>query len=476
MQTVLDILMLPYKGLAALVRWFASISAAARIACIVALFQFVVVFLAVVLVLAAGERAVLQSWWSPGKVLALLMLLVVVPALVYQAARLWLEHQGGRWADITAAWAAAAAELARQQVRFDEAPLFVVLGGDGGPAERSLLADASPPLVVEGAPAGGGPLHIYASREAIYVCLSGVGQTGVVAARMRAAQGIDAELPAGDAPADEAASAVGTAPRGGLQRSALEREEATDRLRLACELLQAVREPLAPINGIIALMPLAIDRDADADAVVLGQAVGEDLATLTLELGIRAPVTIVAAGLEQDSAMPDLVSRLEAAQRLEASGTAFPPGIVPGVELLKVAAANAGGPLTDRIAEMLLDPRRIDQQPANRHLLAMLCRVRLHVAEQASRVLEQAFTADLHGHNIPMLAGCYLAALGSKADRRLFTRGLLDRVVNLQGELDWTDDCLSRNGWATRIARSLFAMVAAMVLAIAAIVWWKIVR
>jgi len=476
MQTLLHILTLPYTGLAALVRWFASGSAAARIASIVALFQFVVVFLAVLLVLAAGERAVLQSWWSPGKILALLMLLVVVPALVYQAARLWLEHHAGRWADITATWAAASAELARQQIRFDEAPLFVVLGGDGGAAERSLLADASPPLVVEGAPAGGGPLHLYASREAIYICFSGVGQTAAIAARMRAAQAIDAEPAAGDAPADEGATAAVPEPRGGLQRSALEREEATDRLRLACELLQAVREPLAPINGIIVLMPLAIDRGVDAHAVVLGQAIGEDLATLTLELGIRVPVTMVAAGLEQDPAIQDLVSRLEPAERLEVSGTAFPPGIVPGVEQLKVAAVNTGGPLTDRIAEMLLDPRRIDHQPANRQLLAMLCRMRLHVVEQVVRVLEQAFAADLHGQDRPMLAGCYLAALGSKADRRLFTRGLLDRVVNLQGELDWTDDCLSRNVWATRIARSLFGMVAVMAVAIAAIVWLKTVR
>lgn len=476
MQTVLDILMLPIKGFAALVRWFASVSAAARIACIVALFQFVVVLLAVLLVLVAGERAVLQSWWSPGKIVALLLLLVVVPALVYQAARLWLEHQGGRWGDITAAWAAASAELARQQIRFDQAPLFVVLGGDGSAAERSLLADASPALVVEGAPAGGGPLHIYASREAIYLCFSGVGQTAVVAARMRATQGIDAEPPTGDALADTSASAAAPEPRGGLQRSALDREEATDRLGLACKLLQAVRQPLAPLNGIIVITPLVIERVADADAIVLGQAIGEDLATLTLELGIRSPVTVVAAGLEQDPALPDLVSRLEPTERLEVSGTAFPPGIVPGFDLLKVAAANACGALTDRVAEMLLDPRRIDQQPALRHLLAMLCRVRLHMVEQISRVLEQAFATELHGENVPMLAGCYLAALGSKADRRLFTRGLLERVVNLQGELDWTNDCLSRNEWATRIARGLFAMVAAMVLAIGAIVWWKLAR
>lgn len=476
MQTLLGILMLPYTGLAALVRWFASLSAAARIACIVAIFQSVVVFLAVALVLAAGERAVLQAWWSPGKILALLMLLVVVPALVHQAARLWLERHGGRWADITAAWAAAVAEMARQQIRFDEAPLFVVLGSDGDSAERSLFADASPPLVVEGAPAGGGPLHIHASREAIYVCFSGIGQTAVVASRLRAAQGGDGRPPTADGPADEGGPAGVPEPRRGLQRSAVEREEATDRLRLACELLQAVREPLAPINGVVVIMPLAIDRGADADAVVLGQAIGEDLAALTLELGIRAPVTMVAAGLEQDPAIPDLVSRLEPEQRLEVSGTAIPPGVFPGVELLKAAAANSGGLLTDRIADLLLDPRRLGQQPAHRHLLALLCRVRLHMAEQMSRVLEQAFATDLHGRNTPLLAGCYLAALGPKADRRLFTRGLLERVVNLQGELDWTDDRLGRNGWATRIARGLFAISALMVVAIAAIVWWKALR
>ena len=476
MQTVLEILMLPFTRLAAVFRWFASLSAAARIAWIVAVFQFAVVFLAVVLVLAAGEQSVLQSWWSPGKILALLTLLVVVPALVYQAARLWLEHQGGRWADITAAWVAASAELGRQQIRFDDAPLFLVLGGDGGSADRSLLADANPPLVVERAPAGGGPIHVHASREAIYVCLSGAGQTAVIAARMRAARAADTEPPPGDAPVDGAAPAAAPEHPGGLQRSALEREEASDRLRLACELLRAAREPLAPINGIIVMAQMAIDRDADADAVAIGQAIGEDLVTLTQELGIRAPVTMVAAGLEQDPALPDLVSRLDPACRLEASGTAFPPGLVAGVELLKTAAVNTSGPLIDRIADLLLDTRRIDQQPANRHLLAMLCRLRVHVAEQMSLVLQQAFAVDLHGRSVPMLAGCYLAALGPKADRRLFTRGLLDRAVNLQGELDWTDDCLRRNGWATRIARGLFVMVALTALAIAAIVWWKIMR
>jgi hypothetical protein len=136
----------------------------------------------------------------------------------------------------------------------------------------------------------------------------------------------------------------------------------------------------------------------------------------------------------------------------------------------------------DMLAELLLDPRRIADQPANRHLLAMLGRLRLHVGTQLARLLPQAFSpelhrgADGHGGGLPLLAGCYVVSLSAASGRRAFVRGMLEAVVQVQGELDWTNDCLSRNGWATRIARGLFAMVAAMVLAIVAIVWWKLAR
>ena len=157
MQSLLKILLLPFTTIAAAMRGFGRASVATRIAWIVALFQFVVVALAVGVVLGAGDRAVLQSWWSPGKAAALLLLVVLVPLLVYQAARLWLEHQGGRWPDIAAAWSAAGDELGRQQISLTDSPLFLVLGSDGGELERALLAESSAPLLVQQSPAGGGP-------------------------------------------------------------------------------------------------------------------------------------------------------------------------------------------------------------------------------------------------------------------------------------------------------------------------------
>ena len=499
MQSLLTILLLPFTATAAAVRWFGRASVAARIAWIVALFQFVVVALAATVVLGAGDRAVLQSWWSPGKALALVLLLVLVPLLVYQAARLWLEHQGGRWPDIAAAWSAAGDELGRQQISLTDSPLFLVLGSDGGELERALLTESSAPLLVQQSPAGGGPLHVFASREAIFVCFSGAGQTAVTAASIRSsladgdhpssgplaganpeavADHAAAELQSGAVPVDARPATRSSPP----SRSAKERRDAADRLEFACDQLRQARVPLASINGVIVLLTLQVNSPADADAVRLGQAVGEDLATITKVLGVRAPVTFVAGVLQDDPAIDDLLPRLDAGKRAAAFGQPFPVGLPPTAEHLHALAFNATGSLNDRLGELLLDSRRIAQQPANRHLLAMLGRMRLHVSTQIARVLQQAFSADLHGGTdgrrgvLPLLAGCYVASISGDASRRAFGRGLLDRVVQLQGELDWTDESLRAEAWAARTSRLLFGAAAVMVVAMVAIIWWRLSR
>ncbi len=493
MQLLLNILLLPITSTSAAVRWFAKTSVAARIAWIVALFQFVVVVLAAIVVFGMGDRAVLQSWWSPGKALALVLLLMLVPLLVYQAARLWLEHQGGRWPDIAAAWSAAITELSRQQISFTESPLFLVLGSDGGELERALFAELPTPLVVQQSPAGGGPIHVFASRDAIFVCFSGAGQTAVAATAVRSAMADGVRSVTGpEAVVDQAGAAQEAdavegngwhaAPSGPPPRSGKQSREAGDRLAFACDQLRQARIPLAAINGVVVLLPLQMDHAADAETASLGQAVGEDLATITRVLGMRAPVTLVAGVLQDDPAIEDLLTRLDPGKRAAACGQSFPLGLPPTPEHLHALAFNATGSLNDRLAELLLDPRRITQQPANRHLLALLGRLRLHVSTQIARVLQQAFSRDLHGGVdgrrgvLPLLAGCYVASISGNASRRAYVRGLLDRVSQMQGELDWTDESLRAEAWAARMARVLFAAAAVMVAAIVVIVWWKVSR
>jgi hypothetical protein len=362
-----------------------------------------------------------------------------------------------------------------------------------------VFAETSTPLVVEQSPAGGGPLHIFASRDAIFVCFSGAGQTALAAASFRAAVAGDVQagntapaVAGSDAVADQATGERGAGDFAGggrlaapiklPPRSAKERREATDRLEFACDQLRQARMPLAAINGCVVLLPLQVNRAADADATSLGQAVGEDLATMTRVLGVRAPVTLLAGVLQDDPAIDDLLTRLDAGRRTAACGQPFPPGLPPTPEHLHALAINATGSLNDRLAELLLDPRRIGEQPANRHLLAMLGRMRLNIGTQIARVLEQAFSPDLHGGVdgrrglMPLLAGCYVASISGAASRRAFVRGLLDRVVQLQGELDWTDESLRAEAWAGRMSRVLFAAAAVMVTAIVAIVWWRVSR
>jgi hypothetical protein len=493
MQRVLNILLLPVTATVAAVRWFGNASVAARIAWIVALFQVVVVVLALVVVLSTRDRAIIQSWWSPGKGLVLLLLMALVPLLVYRAARLWLERQDGRWPDIAAAWETAIAELGRQQVFLAESPLFLVLGSDGGDFERALFAEMSPALVVEQSPLGGGPLHVFASHDAVFVCCSGTGQTSVVAAAVRSAIADEGHaIAGGKAIADHAAvgqeseavvAAVQTASQRRLPlRSASERREASDRLAYACEQVRQARIPLAAINGVVVLLPVQVNHAAEADATSIGQAVSEDLATVTRVLGVRAPVTFVAGVLQDDPAIDELMSRLDASSRSAACGQPFPPGLPPTPEHLQALALNAIGSLNDRLANLLLDPRRIAQDVANRQLLALLLRLRLHVSTQVHRVLQQTFTPELPVNVdgrpgvLPLLAGCYLASISPNANRRAFVQGLLDRVVHLQGELDWTDESLRAEAWARRTSRVLFALAAAFVVAILAIVWWKATR
>jgi hypothetical protein len=69
-----------------------------------------------------------------------------------------------------------------------------------------------------------------------------------------------------------------------------------------------------------------------------------------------------------------------------------------------------------------------------------------------------------------------VASLSGTASRRAFVRGLLDRVVQMQGELDWTDESLRAEAWAGRMSRVLFAAAAVMIATIVAIVWWRVSR
>ncbi len=262
-------------------------SVAARWALATVVLQATLVVLAAVVAVMAGDRAVIQLWWSPWKALVLLGLLVVVPGLVYQSVRLWTHHGDSSIADLVAALRGIDATLDRLGVRLMDRPLFLVIGTDGGPEEKSFLEHDRPSLLVSSAPGPGGPLHVYATDQAIYLCLSDCGQLGEVNRSVRTAPRVAGATEAEPQAVSSRTASVQTRTREQQQRGA-------ERLQWLCDQLVRRRFPLVPINGLIALLPLATSQRLEAESIELGLSLGEDLATLIESLGARFPVLILA--------------------------------------------------------------------------------------------------------------------------------------------------------------------------------------
>lgn len=467
MKSILGLILAPFQGVAALTRSFAKASFAMRLAVVTALFLTVVFVLATAAMLFAGEWALLQLWWSPTKIIVFLLLLVLAPLLVYQTVRLWSDSHVSRWPDIAQAWGAIGRDLERQGLRIAETPLFLVFGVAGPEREGAMFAEMKPPSLLAGSPGSGGPLHAYASADAIYLVVGDVGRACGVAR--------------GAADLQERALSRTVATKA--------RRDATDRLTALCRIIAREREPVVAVNGVLIAVPLDLTvspRTGASEETHFGYAIAADLRTMAREFGLRMPVTFLGLGLENDPAAEEFFAILAGQQkprvnadktvsqptgREDARGTAFPPGLVPSKELLVAVAANAVGPLVDDIGEMLLDLTRTADAASNRRLLTLLLRLRLRGADQLKEVLEQVFLSSTETDDAPLLAGCYVAALSADTKRTGFVSGVLDRVAEHQADLQWTSARRQADNRASSIALVLFGLSLLCVLAACLVIW-----
>jgi len=467
---LLQIFTAPPAAAARLGRWFLGLSLAARIAVAVALFQAFLVTLAVAVILLAGGIPIFQAWWTPGKFTALLLLMLAVPALVLLAARLWLHHDVAKWPDIDNAWEGARVELDRQAIDIRTTPLFLVVGLDGRDDEQTLMNSVPGTLLVKWAPAGSAPLHAYASAEAVFVCLSGIGATCALLNGGGRAAGTDA--PAGDGAEAPAADTWrgDTAPRHRLDVGA--EQEAAERLRTLCEWLEAARQPVAAINGVVVAVPFG--HEAPAETAALGAAVNTDLQTIFGTVGMRAPVTIVWRGLEGLPGFRELLSTIPAPQRQAALGTAWPVGLpVTHTQAHDLAVATCGA-LIDKVSDHLLLPQSLQQPAVNRSLIELGCRLRLTGGTAMATLLERVVALADPTTGPPPVAGSYFVAASSGSAPDCFVRGMLDRVVGVQGELEWNRRRLVNDRNCQVLGRLLGAVDVALVIGTIGVIWWRL--
>ncbi|MFM8827188.1 MAG: hypothetical protein ACKOFT_08940, partial [Actinomycetota bacterium] len=151
----------------------------------------------------------------------------------------------------------------------------------------------------------------------------------------------------------------------------------------------------------------------------------------------------------------------------------FSPGLLATPEDLAALAVNASGRFTDIIGELVAEPRAVSRPAANRSMLRLMCRMRTAGVDAITSYLQKAvdFVADAAP---PLLAGCFVMAPGERGDAGFFGRGFFERLVAVQGELEWTQSRLDRDRRYRRMSAVFLALIGLLALAIAGIVAWRL--
>lgn len=530
MGAILEWLLTPFTSLANLPRTVASMSLAARIAALVALFQVVVVVLAIVVLFVGEERQVLQAWWRPGKLAVLAVLLVLTPLLVYQAAKLWLERDASRFPDILAAWQGGLAELRRQGIAVTDVPLFLLIGGTSDDEEQRFMAEVPGEFLVRAAPAGAAAIHVYGSMDAVFVCVGNACQLSdlvrrggeprstaapaaaaaakpadvhgtvfladaVAAGGATPAAGGDAQAPAAPAQEFDRSRTVDvaeltnrtidiaavTGQSGQLAAasrpapSTVDRETAAQRLQYLCELIRRERGGLAPYNGALTAIPWTLVQRSPADALAIGRALGDDLGALAKGMGMRAPVTVVVLGLEREPGFVELIRRMPAAERKSRLGQRFPIGVAASYDQLGTVASRACGMVEDLVTGRILRLAGVLAEPDNAALVGLVSRLRGELSGRLAAILRRAFSPPEGDPAAvtPLLSGCYLAACGATAERTGFVRGVVEKSLDAQGDLEWTPRAEAEDQAAGRLATVLAIISGVVLLGVALAVAWR---
>ena len=493
-----------------------GISMAARVAILVWLLLIVCATLSVLAFLwMTPERSPVGVKLTFTFFMVVSILIFVIPLVIYQAVRLWLEGDISRYLDIDRAWKAGLTELAANGLDLTDIPLFLILGSADEKQEKSLFAAAKLDLGMEDTPEGPAALHWYANNDGAYLVISeacclgklaalaknAVGRPPRAAAAQSAAQSggggirgtiiagqdedsLDDNLPEDGQNAQAEESGVSPAPniRGTMevfsgseasgdstpvaagvsdQRTAValgqaDKVEQTERLAYVCRLIRRARQNLSPINGLVTLLPFDLMQRSPRDSRELQKAVQADLSTARGVLQIRCPVTAMVVGMESESGFRELVRRVG---RARASGQRFGHGFQilcpPTPERLSALSAHLCGAFEDWTYALFREPGALSK-PGNTRLYALLCKIRRNVQARLGTLLTAGFGGEPEQglENEPLLfGGCYFAATGDAADRQAFVRGVLDKLPEQQEELQWSRGAMAADEKLQRLTQ-----------------------
>ncbi len=521
-----NMLLTPLRAIPLSPRRLLALSLPARAAMLIAIFLVCCVATAYIAFYFSQNRTPWELWWRPGRIAILIALVIAIPIVAYQALRLWLEGEVSRFPDIDYAWQKGIAELARNGIDVQQVPMFLVVGSSGLAQEKSLFGATRLNFRVKEFPEGPAALHWYANPEAIYICTTDIGQLSKLAALgenvplnsgpssapapAAPAQGIRGTIMAGFEPAPPPAimtSGVFTPPSapapaaggdirgtmmvgGGVDVGAmvaamaknaivLEPHDALEqehRLQYLCRLVKRARQPLCPLNGILTLLPYGLIQAGPREGIEVERVAKSDLSTIRHEFKLRCPATAMVVGLHRESGFRELVRRvgLDRAknQRFGKGSGLWVPPITHQIEGVCVHACGA---FEDWVYALFREADAL-AKPGNTKLYSLLCKIRQNLQPRLAGILSGSFAEDPTSRESGdglLFGGCYFAAAGESDDRQAFAKGVLDKLLEQQEELEWTSDAIADDQRQRRIAMGLWGINAVLIMVLVGIVVYK---
>ena len=438
-----------------------------------------------------------DTFWLPLLFLAFYALIWLIWWLV---ALLGMEPDPSDYPDIDSAWQEALVALDKAGIGVADVPIFLVLGRPAS-GEEILFNAAGLNLQVSHAPNRAAPLHVYANRDSIYITCAGVSLLGQqidyfegkgptsaaqpssggyddggrgtandnrtmrpdemepvkkikdfldeISRQGRAIHQLSPEEKIALKRLEEQGSAGDTTRRIYLHGLTDEVQRINSRFEHLCRLIVHERQPYCPINGILALLPLAgTDRNEDASEV--GSCLADDIATAHRVFRVNCPILTLACDLERLPGFKELIQSMARSQLFQRVGQRFPylPDIkvdqLPG--MLEAGIQWIGLSLFPSLTYALLRLESIEKNDyseavrGNVRLFRFLTEIRER-QKNLGHILTRGFANGKD--EPPMFGGCYLAGTGQDAlSEQAFIKGVFERPSKDQEFVSWTDEAV----------------------------------
>jgi hypothetical protein len=452
----------------------------------------------------------------PAHVLQAHALPPALPALLGSQRWLWrflgMAQETSLCPEIDEAWQEALVALQAADIDSAATPLFLVLGRTQGGEEAFIsaaFATAPSSLRVRNVPARAeAPLHVFATRDAIYVmcpdaCMLGRQAellAGTTAAKAHSGSGVfparrpRRELATLDVPVpgtnDGSLASTGRAVLGPIQqwattpsageigRDATIREV---RLRRLCRLLVRDRCGGAPLNGMLLLLPYAATAN-DEYTYRTGLACRRDVAVVREAAQLRCPLLAVVCDLEQAPGLTTLVERFPAKQRHHRLGQSYefswPSDLPNTAQHIREGVRWLSEDLVLRFIQQFWQPETPEQLTFDKALEdgIQLHRFWWEIRHRQDR-LGLLFTScvpepEADPEDACWFGGSYLAATGRKSSEQAFVAGVVQKLFECRKWVSWTKEALDKDSMYRRWSSFAFAACTLLILTVALLLWW----